>query len=45
MVETHGAFEGDPRNKYIFDEIVNFSNSVETNSVVVDVGAGQALSI
>lgn len=41
MVETHGAFEGDPRNKYIFDEIVNFSNSVETNSVVVDVGAGQ----
>ena len=41
MVETHDAFEGDPRNKYIFDEIVNFSKSVETNSVVVDVGAGQ----
>ena len=40
-MDTHGAFEEDPRNRFIFDEILKFSNSVEASSIVVDVGAGQ----
>ncbi len=42
MLETHGAFKEDPRNKYIFDELLKFSSSVVDNSIIIDIGAGQS---
>ena len=41
MVGTHGAFEDDPRNRFIFEEILAFSNSIQDGSTIIDIGAGQ----
>lgn len=42
MLETHGAFKEDPRNKFVFDEILKFSSSLPDNSKIIDIGAGQS---
>lgn len=42
MVDTHGAFTKDPRNKFVFDELVKFSSGFADNSTIIDVGAGQS---
>lgn len=42
MLETHGAFKEDPRNKFVFDEILKFSSSLAENSTIIDIGAGQS---
>lgn len=42
MLETHGAFKEDPRNRFIFDEMLKFSNSIASDSIIIDIGAGQS---
>ncbi len=42
MQATHGAFKEDPRNKFVFDEMLKFSSSIADNSTIIDIGAGQS---
>lgn len=42
MIETHGAFEEDPRKKFVFDELLKFANSIAAASIIIDIGAGQS---
>jgi len=42
MLETHGEFKEDPRNKFVFDEMVKFSSNLGDNSIIIDIGAGQS---
>ena len=41
MLNTHGAFKEDPRNKFVFDELLKFSEVMNDGSTIIDVGAGQ----
>lgn len=42
MLETHGDFKEDPRNKFVFDEMLKFSSSIADDSIIIDIGAGQS---